>query len=141
GQSFSKTIPVATTDVVEWRVLSGKLQDGLTLDAATGVISGVPQKVSGAPKATLLGYDASAKLIARAAITFTFRDPVGAPQETSFYGHVDKYLYREIPSPAAVYRWESLLPLPDDFRTEGKYLVGTPKSEYLTSVAFVGYDF
>ncbi|NTF18142.1 hypothetical protein G6L37_06965 [Agrobacterium rubi] len=141
GYDFSRKIPVATQDVAEWRVTAGSMQPGLALTADTGVISGVATGKSGAHSATLLGYDVNGTAIARAAIRFTFHNPVGKPQKNVFYGHTGMYMYREIPSTVSVARWESLSDLPGDFRTEGRYLAGTPDKTYDESVAFIGYDY
>lgn len=141
GYEFSKVIPVATKDVVEWRKSKGAYQPGLSLDADAGVISGIASGTAAERNAVLLGYDISGKAIARADITFRFHNPVGAPQDLVFYGHTGKYMYRNIPSTKPVARWDSLTPLPDDFRTESRNLVGTPSQPHDTSVAFIGYDY
>lgn len=141
GQQFSKVIPVNTKDVADWKVDSGTVQPGLELDAATGLISGLPSGKTKNYKAVLLGYDATGTRIARATITFTFHNPVGQPQNLVFYGHTGKYLYREIPASVSVARWDALTEMPDDFKTSGRYLGGTPSKEYNTGVAFVGYDY
>lgn len=141
GQPFSKNIPVKTKEVVVWKLDNGIIQPGLDLAASTGVISGTPSGKSKRYKATLLGYSAKGDRIARAQITFVFHNAVGVPQNLVFYGHTDKYMFREIRSSVPVSTWESLTELPDDFKTAGRYLAGTPKQEYNTGVAFVGYDF
>lgn len=141
GQQFSKLIPVTTLDVVEWKVLSGSLQPGLELDTSAGVVSGVATGSTTSHKAVLIGFDYLGKMIARATITFRFHNPVGRPKAMVFYGHTNKYMYRQIPASVPVDRWEALTELPDDFHTEGRFLAGTPRSEYQTGVAFVGYDY
>jgi hypothetical protein len=141
GYEFSKVIPVATKDVVEWRRSKGSYQPGLSLDRDAGVISGIASGSTSPRNAVLLGYDVNGKAIARADITFRFHNPVGTPQNLVFYGHTGKYMFREIPSTKPVTRWVSLTPLPDDFHTDGRNLVGTPSKTYDTSVAFIGYDY
>lgn len=140
GQPFSKAIAVKTKDVADWRIEVGTIQPGLDLDGDSGVIAGTPTGKAKTYKATLIGYDVKGEKIARAKITFTFHNPVGQPQNLVFYGHTGKYMYRQIPAVVPVTRWETLTELPDDFKTEGRYLVGTPSIEYNTGVAFVGYD-
>lgn len=141
GYEFSKVIPVATQDVVEWKRISGSYQPGLTLDSSEGVISGLADGTTAQRKALLMGYDAAGNAIARANITFRFVNPVGAPQGLVFYGHTGKYMSREIPASVPVARWEALTPLPSEFSTQGRYLNGTPLKTYDTGVAFVGYDY
>lgn len=141
GYEFSKVIPVATKDVVEWRRSKGAFQPGLELDRDTGVISGIASGTTSQRNAILIGYDISGKAIARADITFRFHNPVGVPQKLVFFGHTGKYMHREIVSTKPVARWESLVPLPDDFKAEGLSLVGTPSTPQDTSVAFIGYDY
>lgn len=141
GYEFSKVIPVATQDVVEWKRVSGSYQPGLTLDSSEGVISGLADGTTAQRKALLMGYDAAGNAIARANITFRFVNPVGAPQGLVFYGHTGKSMSREIPASVPVARWEALTPLPSEFSTQGRYLNGTPLKTYDTGVSFVGYDY
>lgn len=141
GYQFSKAIPVATKDVVQWKRSKGAYQPGLSLDAGAGVISGLASGDAQPRNAVLIGYDVLGKAIARAVINFQFHDPAGVPQNVVFYGHTGKYLYREIPATVNVSRWEPLTPLPGDFHTEGRYLAGTPDRKYDDSVAFVGFDY
>ncbi|MCZ6603292.1 MAG: putative Ig domain-containing protein [Planctomycetota bacterium] len=42
GQAYMDDVSFAVTGVTEWRLLSGSLPNGLSLDTATGVIAGVP---------------------------------------------------------------------------------------------------
>ncbi|NTF18138.1 hypothetical protein G6L37_06945 [Agrobacterium rubi] len=141
GRNFSKSIPVRTKDVVQWKVVSGSIQSGLALDAETGRISGVAEASPTPPRAVLKGFDVSGRLIARADISFRFHEVAGDRKDFSFYGHVGKYMYRQIPSAVPVDHWEALTDLPADFRTDGSFLAGTPSKEYSTDVAFVGYDY
>lgn len=141
GHPFSKVIPVKTRDVVEWRLASGLLQKGLVLDPSAGTVSGTPTGDTKPKVAVLLGYDAGGTVIARASITSRFHDPVGLATDFTFYGHTNKYMFREIPTSVPIYSWESITDLPEDFRTEGRYLAGTPSKELNTGVGFVGYDY
>lgn len=141
GYQFTKVIPVATKDVVEWRRVSGSYQPGLSLDPSTGVITGLASGSTSPRTATLMGYDLDGKDIARARITFTFFDPVTAPTNFLAYGHTEKYLYSQIPAATEVARWEALTTLPDDLQTDAGFLKGTPTKPYDTSLAFVGYDY
>jgi hypothetical protein len=141
GYQFSKYIPVATKDVVQWKRSKGSYQAGLSLNASTGVISGIASGDAQPRNAVIIGYDVRGKAIARASINFQFHNPVGEPQNLVFYGHTGKYLYREIPATVNVARWEPLTPLPGDFQTEGRYLAGTPEHAYDESVSFIGFDY
>lgn len=141
GYAFSKVIPVATKDVVEWKRVGGAYQPGLSLDEAQGVISGTASGTTAQRKALLMGYDAAGNAIARANITFSFVNPVGAAQGLVFYGHTGKLLSQEIPATVSVARWEPMTPLPQEFSTRGRFLAGTPAVPYETGVAFVGYDY
>lgn len=142
GQSFSKVIPVKTKDVVKWEFVSGKLQTGLVLDASSGVVSGVAAGDTKKKVAKLVGYDVGGRLIAKASITSTFRNPSGDSKEFTFYGHTNKYMYRKIPtSVSAVDHWTSITDMPYDFHVDGSYLAGTATSEGTTGVGFVGNDY
>jgi Alpha-tubulin suppressor and related RCC1 domain-containing proteins len=141
GFPFSKLIPVRTKDVVKWEVNTGSLHPGLSVDSANGVVSGTPTGKSGTKNSVLLGYDISGRLIARATITSNFIDPAGQLQNFAFYGHTNKYMYKEIPATVPVARWESVGDLPEGFATQGRYLAGTPTQELSTSVGFIGYDY
>lgn len=141
GYEFSKAIPVATQDVVEWRRIKGEYQRGLSLDPNAGVISGIPTGSAYEREAVLIGYDVNGKDIARATINFKFHNPVGRPQQNFFYGHTGKYMHREITSTVSVSRWVPLVDLPDNFKTEGRYLVGTPSKGYDETLSFIGYDY
>lgn len=141
GLPFSKLIPVKTKDVVEWRFQSGSIQDGLGLDPSTGIVSGIPSGKLNQKKAVLVGYDVGGRLIARAAITSRFHNPAGQATDFTFYGHTNKYMYRQIPATVPIAKWESIGDLPEDFHTEGRYFAGTPSKEYTTGVGFIGYDY
>jgi alpha-tubulin suppressor-like RCC1 family protein len=141
GIPFSKLIPVKTKDVAEWRFQSGTLQDGLGLDPSTGIVSGTPGGKTTQKKAVLVGYDVGGHLIARAAITSRFHNPAGQATDFTFYGHTNKYMYRQIPATVPIAKWESIGDLPDDFHTETRYFAGTPSQEYTTGVGFIGYDY
>lgn len=141
GYPFSKVIPVSTRDVALWMLDTGQFQPGLKLDPSTGIISGVATGGAAARQATLIGYDASGRGIARARITFRFKDPVGTPQTFVAYGHTAKYLYKTIPATRQVASWDSLTMLPDDFKTSGLALSGTPEQPYEQGLAFRGYDY
>ncbi|MNU53389.1 putative Ig domain protein [compost metagenome] len=141
GKSFSKSIPVKTTAVAEWRLSSGSIQPGLDLDPATGLVSGVAEGPEAQRNAVLKGYDVSGNLVARAAINFRFHDVRGDEQQFTFYGHVGKYMYHQIPSTVPVDHWAAMTDLPADFGTEGSYFEGTPTKTYQTDAAFIGYDY
>jgi Alpha-tubulin suppressor and related RCC1 domain-containing proteins len=141
GIPFSKVIPVRTKDVVDWRIYGGALHDGLSVNSAEGVVSGTPTGKYAQKKAVLHGYDVSGRLIARANVFSVFVNPVGATTDFTFYGHTNKYMYREIPATVPVARWVPVGELPEEFTTEGRFLVGTPTKEISTSVGFIGYDY
>jgi hypothetical protein len=142
GYDFSKNIPVATRDVVEWRKDSGSWPDGIGLDAATGRMNGRPttQEVQ---KLLYHGYDAQGHRIARAALNFTVFDPVGKGAEISAYSHTGHYFYKEIPVPDGVdvYRWEPVTDLPSGTSMVGNSFQGTPTASGTYGVAFRGFDY
>ena len=140
GFEFSKAIPVATRDVVQWSRTGGNFQPGLELDVETGTISGTASGSHALRKATLVGYDSRGNVIARARLNFSFHNPSGTPSAVSVYGHVGKTVFVPIPSESAVSRWESVSPLPSGLATAGKYLSGKSDIPVNESVAFVGYD-
>lgn len=142
GKSFSKRIPVTTTDVVKWVVDTGSLQDGLVLEPKTGIVAGTPAGSTKKKVATLLGYDVEGRLIARANVTSTFRDVTGDTSEFTLYGHTNKYLYGKIPSNvSAIDHWTAFADLPFDFKIDGNYLGGTATAAGTTGIALVGNDY
>lgn len=142
GYDFSKRIPVATQDVVDWRKDSGDIPGGIGVDTAKGVLSGEPaaeEKV----EALFHGYDRAGNRIARAEIHFTTFEAVGEPVEVDFYTHVGTYFYGEIPSPqnTSVARWEPIVPFATGMSMMGQALQGIPEEDGNWGVAWRGFDY
>lgn len=142
GYSFSKKIPVATQDVVEWRKDSGEVPGGIGIDPAKGILSGEPAAEEQV-ESLFLGYDRSGNRIARAKIHFTTFEPVGEPVTVDFYAHTDTYFYGEIPNPkdTSVARWEPIVPFAQGLSMMGQALQGTPEAAGTWGVAWRGYDY
>lgn len=142
GVNFSKSIPVATDDVVRWVKDSGTWPPGLSLDETTGAMNGAP--TSGGRSALLYhGYDAQGHRIARARLNFTTFVPVGAGRQVDAYGHAGEYFYKEIavPNGTDVYRWEPVGELPEGVTMSGNAVQGTPPSAGTFGFAWRGYDY
>jgi hypothetical protein len=142
GRQFSKRIPVTTHDVVSWQKESGTWPDGISLDTASGQMSGNPSSVG---KQALLyhGYDAQGHKIARARLNFTTFQPAGAGSELNLYAHTGQYFYADIPLPSGlnVYRWESVDTLPPDISMLGNAMQGVPEKAGSYGIAWRGFDF
>ncbi len=142
GRQFSKRIPVTTKDVVVWQKDNGTWPDGISLDAASGLMSGNPSKVD---KQALLyhGYDAQGHKIARARLSFTTFQPAGAGRELNLYAHTGQYFYADIPLPSGlnIYRWESVDALPSGISMLGNAMQGTPEKAGTYGIAWRGFDF
>ncbi len=142
GYGFSKKIPVATRDVVEWRKDSGSVPSGIDLDVAAGVFSGTPTTEE-AQTTLYHGYDAGGNRIARAEIHFTVFEPVGVPSVVDFYAHTGTYFFGEIPNPedVTVHRWEPLVDYAEGMSMLNAAFQGTPAKAGTYGVAWRGYDF
>lgn len=142
GREFSKRIPVTTKDVVVWQKDNGNWPSGISLDAATGLMSGNPTASS---KETLLyhGYDAQGHRIARARLNFTTFQPAGAGSELDLYAHTGQYFYADIPLPSGlnIYRWESVEALPPGMSMLGNAIQGVPEKAGTYGIAWRGFDF
>lgn len=142
GYDFSKKIPVAAQDVVDWRKDSGELPAGIFLDESTGHMSGRPT-AEGKQSLLYRGWDAGGNRIARAALNFTVFTPVGAGRELAFYGHTGTYFYQTIPLPEGVdvYRWESIIGYPEGMSMKGLAFQGTPAKAGTYAIAWRGYNY
>lgn len=142
GYPFSKKIPVTTSDVAVWQRDEGTWPDGLTLDVATGRMSGSPSAID---KQSLLyhGYDSQGHRIARARLNFTTFKPVGAGRELNLYAHTGQYFYSDIPLPSGlnVYRWEPVADLPSGVTMLGNAVQGVPEKAGSYGIAWRGFDF
>jgi hypothetical protein len=142
GYGFSKRIPVATHDVAEWSRSKGSLPDGLSIDPATGVISGQATRPQ-ATESLWYGADTKDSRIARAAVRFSTFDPVGQLLEISWYGHTDEYLYKPFPMPSGVQvvRWEPLTDVPEGMQIRDGALEGSPAKKGYHPLALRGFDY
>lgn len=143
GKPFSKRIPVKTTDVVNWRVVSGDAANGIDLDSQAGTYEGIPD-VAQQEVQILAGYDAANNLIAKAEIHFNVVKPEGVEIKVSFIAHTNQYSYSVIPSPdgVAVERWEPLMEvLPDGMAMRNEAFEGSPTKAMSYPVMWQGYDY
>lgn len=144
GYDLTKKIPVATTDVVEWRKDSGTIPENVSLDVATGIFSGQPA-AEGLAQALYHGYDAAGNRIARAEVHFTVFEPVGVPSVVDFYTHTNTYFYGEVPNPegVTVHTWVPVqgIALNDDMEMTGSAFQGTPTKAGTWGLAWRGYDY
>jgi hypothetical protein len=144
GRAFSKTIPVATHDVVDWRQDSGTWPKGISLDTTSGLMSGVP---TAEEKQTLLyhGYDAQGHRIARASLNFTSFTPVGTEADISLYAHTGQYFYSDLPMPQGVTvdHWQLVgdTGYPAGLSMLGRAIQGTPTKAGTYVLAWRGFDF
>lgn len=142
GYDFLKKIPVATQDVVDWRMDSGTIPGGIGIDREKGILVGEPASVEKV-ESLFHGYDAAGNKIARAEIHFTTFEPVGEPVAVDLYAHVGTYFYGEIPSPqgTTVQRWEPIVPFAEGMAMMGQALQGTPEAAGNWGVAWRGFDY
>lgn len=146
GYDFSKKIPVATKDVVEWRKdsTSEEVPAGILLDEVAGVFSGKPaaQEI----QSTLFhGYDAAGHRIARAEVHFNVFQPVGTPATVDYYTHTNTYFYAEIPQPegVTVHTWVPVdgVVYPGGMSMMNSAFQGVPTTAGSTGLAWRGYDY
>lgn len=142
GSEFEKVIPVATHDVVEWRKDSGDFPSGISLDEASGRMTGTPT-VEGKSELLYHGYDSAGHRIARARIFFTVFDPVGKVARVDFYAHTGQYFYDKLPTPEGlqVYRWEPIASDPAGMSMLGDGFQGTPAKAGTYGIGWRGYDY
>ncbi len=142
GYDFTKKIPVATQDVVEWRKDSGEIPAGIGLDTTSGIFTGIPAAED--TETTLFhGYDRSGNRIARAEIHFTVFEPVGVPSVVDFYAHTGTYFYGEIPNPdgVTVHTWTPIVTYADGMSMMNSAFQGTPEKAGTYGVAWRGFDY
>jgi Alpha-tubulin suppressor and related RCC1 domain-containing proteins len=144
GYDFSKKIPVATKDVVEWVRDTGDIPNGIALNVTSGIIAGQPEQPE--QQSTLWhGYDASGNRIARAEMHFTVFQPVGVPSVIDFYTHTGTYFYGEIPNPEGVevHTWVPVdgVVYPAGMSMMGSALHGTPVEAGQRDLAWRGFDY
>lgn len=142
GIEFYKKLPVATQDVVDWRIDEGRSPDGISLDRINGVLSGVPASEE-QRKVLFRGYDRAGNRIARAQVNFTVFEPRGVASQVNFYAHVGSYFYSEIPVPSevTVHTW---VPVADSAPGMGLLdaaYQGTPEKAGNYGVAWRGFDY
>lgn len=142
GFDFSKKIPVATQDVVDWRKDTGDMPAGIGFDESTGLMSGRPT-VEGKQSLLYRGWDAGGNRIARAALNFTVFKPIGVGSELELYGHTGTYFYKTIPLPKDidVYRWEPIVDYPEGMSMKGLAFQGTPAKAGTYAIAWRGYNY
>lgn len=144
GYEFTKKIPVATQDVIEWRKDSttDDVPEGILLDASKGIFDGAPAAES--LTTTLFhGYDAAGNRIARAEIHFTVFEPVGVPSKVDFYAHTGTYFYGEVPAPDAVtvHTWSPITTYADGMSMMNAAFQGTPTKAGTYGLAWRGFDY
>ncbi|MDW9481796.1 hypothetical protein GOB57_24415 [Sinorhizobium meliloti] len=142
GKPFHKRIPVKTTDVADWRVVSGNAASGVDLDQAVGVYEGTPD-VPQEEVQTLSGYDAGGNLIAKAEVHFNVVQPQGIEVPIAFFAHTNQYSYNVIPSPEGVEvdRWVPLMTLAPGMDMRNEALEGSPTQAGVYTLFWQGYDY
>jgi hypothetical protein len=142
GYPFRKDIPVATDEVAKWAKSSGSIPSGITLDTATGVLSGSAEHEQ-KTETTWYGSDAGGKRIARAEMHFSAFQPVGQVTEVNWYTHTGEYFYRQVPAPSGidVVRWDSIVDLPKGLAMRNGALDGRPEKAGTYGLAWRGYDY
>lgn len=143
GKPFSKRIPVKTTDVVNWRVVSGDAANGIDLDSRTGTYEGIPD-VAQQEVQILAGYDAANNLIAKAEVHFNVVKPEGVEVKVSFFAHTNQYSYNVIPSPNGVQvdNWQPVMEvMPGGMAMRNEAFEGVPTQAMSHPVMWQGYDY
>lgn len=142
GKPFYKRIPVKTTNVADWRVVSGNAASGVDLDQADGVYEGTPD-VPQEEVQTLSGYDVDGNLIAKAEVHFNVVQPQGIEVPVAFFAHTKQYSYNVIPSPEGVEvdRWVPLMTLAPGMDMRNEALEGSPAQAGVYTLFWQGYDY
>lgn len=142
GVEFSKKLPVATQDVVDWRMDEGRTPDGISIGRTNGVLSGIPA-VEEQRKVLFRGYDRAGNRIARAEVNFTVFEPRGVASQVDFYAHVGSYFYSAIPVPAdvTVHTWVPIADMAPGMQTLDAAYQGTPEKAGSYGVAWRGFDY
>lgn len=142
GYPFRKDIPVATDEVANWAKGTGSLPYGISLETATGVLSGAAEREQ-KTETTWYGSDAGGKRIARAEMHFSAFQPVGQVTEVNWYTHTGEYFYSQVPAPSGidVVRWDSTVDLPKGMAMRNGALDGRPEKPGTYGLAWRGYDY
>lgn len=142
GYPFLKVIPVATKDVAQWIKDSGDTPAGLSVDTASGKISGTAE-VEERTESTWYGLDSAGNRIARAQMHFQTFKPIGQVSEVNWYTHTGEYFYSQVPAPAGieVVRWDPVSDNPPGMATRNGAFEGRPPEPGTYGVAWRGYDY
>jgi len=141
GTPFENDIPTKPGAIVaQWRIESGSLPQGLSLDVENGRISGTPEETLAGHKVSVQGFGPKGEMGTSAEITFDVFETKSNAYAAEFYGHTGKNLFLEIQPNSSVYQWVPAAPLPEWASTLNGFIRGVPSEPGVWPVALSGLD-
>lgn len=144
GEPFEARIPTKPgARVVSWKIEKGALPAGLTLDEATGTISGVPSQTVAERALSVRGYAPSGAMGTYASVKIDLVEVGAYARKQVAYGHTGKAFHVDLvkPSGVTVYTWTAETPAPDWVTVVNGMLSGTPPQAGTWPLAYSGLDY
>ena len=143
-QPFEARIPTKPgAHVVSWKIEKGTLPAGLSLDEATGTISGTPTETADGRSLSVRGYAPSGAMGTYASVKIDLVQVGSYARQQIAYGHTGKTFHVDLakPSGVTVYTWTPETPTPDWMTVVNGMLSGTPQEAGTWPLAFSGLDY
>ena len=144
GNPFEADIPTKPgATVTSWRIESGTLPKGLSLDGATGTISGTPTEKTDARTLSVRGYAPSGEMGTYASVRLDVIQTGSYARRQEAYGHTGKQFHAVLskPSGTTVYSWTPTVALPDWATLANGSLQGFPAEPGTWPLALSGADY
>jgi Alpha-tubulin suppressor and related RCC1 domain-containing proteins len=131
----------------DWRIVSGRLPEGITFDPATRLFSGIPSDNAVSSSVVLEGFDTTGKAVARARVNIDVVELEGIPVPTTLYAHTDHFKVDELPVPPgmpqglAIESWSKMVALPEGVDLDNRYVQGTPLKAGVYRLLLTGKDY
>jgi len=141
---FEADIPTKPgAHVVSWRIEKGTLPRGLSLNEATGKISGTPTETTEGRSLSVRGYAPSGDMGTYAQVKIDLVQVGAYARQQEAYGHTGKPFHVDLDKPngVTVYSWTAQTPLPDWMSLINGMLAGTPPEAGVWPMAFSGLDY